>query len=242
MTRGNSVLLVLLSLSAAGCGLPSGEPGPGVAVLRPDQVLDFANLYRQNCAACHGEDGKNGAALSLANPLYLAVAGEVNLLRVASRGVPGHLMPPFARSAGGLLTDQQIEIIVQGMIREWGSAGKLAGRQMPSYAGTGSGDPSRGEKAFRVYCAGCHGAEGKGSGSGQSFTGSLVDPSYLALVSDQDLRTMIVAGQPEQGMPDFRSGPEGSMTDQEITDTVAWLSTHRSSTPRPALPAASLRE
>jgi cytochrome c oxidase cbb3-type subunit 3/ubiquinol-cytochrome c reductase cytochrome c subunit len=58
-----------------------------------------------------------------------------------------------------------------------------------------------------------------------------VDPSYLALVSDQSLRSTIIAGRPDQGMPDWRSdisgAGSGTMTDQEITDVVAWLAAQR---------------
>jgi cytochrome c oxidase cbb3-type subunit 3/ubiquinol-cytochrome c reductase cytochrome c subunit len=65
--------------------------------------------------------------------------------------------------------------------------------------------------------------------------GSLVEPSYLSLVSDQGLRSFIVAGHPDQGMPDWRSDLTGSaaraMTDREITDIVAWLAAHRTTTP-----------
>ena len=66
---------------------------------------------------------------------------------------------------------------------------------------------------------------------GGMVTGSLIDPSYLALVSDQGLRSMILAGQTEQGAHDWRSyfvEPPLTMTDQEITDVVAWLASHRS--------------
>jgi cytochrome c oxidase cbb3-type subunit 3/ubiquinol-cytochrome c reductase cytochrome c subunit len=66
-------------------------------------------------------------------------------------------------------------------------------------------------------------------------TGSLVDPAYLALISDQGLRSLILAGQPQDGMPDWSSDMTGAgsraMTDQEIADTVAWLASHRIATP-----------
>lgn len=66
-------------------------------------------------------------------------------------------------------------------------------------------------------------------------TGSIVDPAYLALVSSQGLRSIIIAGRPDQGMPDWRSDITGAnarfMTDQEITDTVAWIISHRIATP-----------
>ena len=55
------------------------------------------------------------------------------------------------------------------------------------------------------------------------------------LISDQGLRSLIVAGQPEDGLPDWRSDMAGegsrAMSDQEITDTVAWLASHRVTAP-----------
>ena len=72
-------LLSTLCLGCIGCMNAPGRPAPGPEVPRPDQVMDFATLYKQNCAGCHGENGKNGAAISLANPVYLAVAGEADV-------------------------------------------------------------------------------------------------------------------------------------------------------------------
>ena len=71
-------LFSALCLGCIGCDAP-GRPAPGPEVPRPEQVLDFATLYKQNCAGCHGENGKNGAAISLANPVYLAIAGEATV-------------------------------------------------------------------------------------------------------------------------------------------------------------------
>ena len=67
-------------------------------------------------------------------------------------------------------------------------------------------------------------AEGKGGEKGAS----VVDPSYLALVSDQGLRTAVIAGRADLGMPDWRGYVPGHpMNDEEIADVVAWLASHR---------------
>jgi cytochrome c oxidase cbb3-type subunit 3/ubiquinol-cytochrome c reductase cytochrome c subunit len=196
--------------------------------------MAFAALYQQNCAACHGPGGKNGAAMSLANPVYIAVAGEASLRKVTADGVSGKLMPAFARSAGGTLTEQQIDSLVHGIVHTWSRPNVLGGSPAPSYAASAKGDPTQGQKAYGEFCARCHGADGKGA---KEAPGSIVDPSYLALVSDQSLRSVIIAGRPDQDMPDWRSDIAGAgsraMTDQEITDVVAWIAAQRTEYPGP---------
>ena len=59
-------------LATTGCRNVPGRPGPNSAVPRPEDVTDFKTLYSENCAACHGVEGRHGAAISLANPVYLA--------------------------------------------------------------------------------------------------------------------------------------------------------------------------
>jgi cytochrome c oxidase cbb3-type subunit 3/ubiquinol-cytochrome c reductase cytochrome c subunit len=224
-----------VALAAVGCNGAPGKPGPEPETPRPEQVLNFATLYGQNCAACHGEHGTNGAAISLANPTYLAIAGVSNIERITANGVPGTAMPLFAKSKGGTLTDQQIAVLAQGMGSAWGNPAALAGQALPAYAATAPGNPSDGQKAFATYCARCHGADGTGATTGNGVVnGSFIDPAYLALISDQGLRSIILAGQTEQGPHDWRSyfiEPPVAMTDQEITDTVAWLASHRIATP-----------
>jgi mono/diheme cytochrome c family protein len=227
-----SMMTCVAAFLCAGCNAIPGRPE--AAAKRPDQVLKFAVLYKQNCAACHGEDGKDGAAISLANPVYLAVAGTNVIEKVTANGVPGSLMPAFAKSQGGMLTDQQIAVLVQGLESSWGGAGRL-GAQPPPYAGSLTGNPTSGQTAYTTFCASCHGADGTGVVHGKLHTGSLVDPAYLALISDQGLRSLIIAGQPGEGMPDWRSDITGAgsraMTDQEVTDIVAWLTSHRVASP-----------
>jgi mono/diheme cytochrome c family protein len=226
----SSLLFMVIAAATSGCMGAPGKPGAGPEVPRPERVVDFATLYAQNCAACHGAAGKNGAAISLANPVYLAVAGATNIQHATSTGVPATAMPAFA----GHLTDQQIAVLAQGMIKNWGNPPMVKGQALPAYSSSAPGDAGRGQQAFGIFCARCHGADGSGVVAGNTHTGSLIDPAYLALVSNQGLRSLIIAGQPEQGMPDWRSdlatNPR-AMTDEEITDTVAWLAAHRIGAP-----------
>jgi mono/diheme cytochrome c family protein len=230
-----ALVLSVVCMAAAGCSRIPGRPGPGPEVVRPDEILDFPALYKQNCAACHGENGRNGAAISLANPVYLAVAGEETLQQAIAKGVPGKLMPPFAKSAGGMLTDRQVTVLAQGLLQQWGTPDLLAGQNPPSYLATLSGDVGRGQQAFTVFCARCHGADGEGDPSDvkkdSGRLGSIVNPSYLALISDQNLRSITIAGRPDEGMPDWRSDAAQPLTDQQVTDIVTWLASKRIADP-----------
>jgi cytochrome c oxidase cbb3-type subunit 3/ubiquinol-cytochrome c reductase cytochrome c subunit len=219
-----------MALVLSGCRAP-GKPGPDPEVMRPEQVQDFATLYKENCAACHGEQGRRGNAISLANPVYLALAGREVLVSATAKGGEDKLMPAYAKSQGGTLTDRQIEILVDGMVRNWGRPGVLAGVSPPPYAATAKGDAASGQTAFNAYCARCHGDAAKPAGGQPRAAGPVTDPNYLALISDQSLRSTILAGKPDDGMPDWRGFGPRPLTDQEVTDIVAWLATQRRTLP-----------
>jgi cytochrome c oxidase cbb3-type subunit 3 len=215
-----AALAASLALLAAGCRNPPGYPGPPEQ--RPSQVMDFATLYGQNCSACHGTTGENGPATDLANPEYQAMVDDATLQKVIAKGMPGTMMPAFAKSAGGTLTDQQVDALVTGMRKQWQKPNALSGATPPPYAQTKPGDATRGQQEYEAHCAICH------RSSPQEISGK----SYLALVSDQALRTFILAGRPDTGQPDWRhdsrnGNPATPLTSQEVDDIVTYLSTLR---------------
>ena len=215
-------------LILSGCAAPHGPPRRGSEALAPNDILEFHTLYADNCAGCHGRDGRGGAAIGLANTVYLASADDRAIRERIASGVKSTAMPAFAQGSGGTLTSKQIEVIVMG-IRSWSSAGDAADRvSPPSYTPQSSGNADRGGTAYTTYCEACHGADGRGGPRGSSIT----NDSFLALVSDQGLRSIVIAGRPELGAPDWRNNVPGKpMSEQEVTDIVAWLGSHRVRTP-----------
>jgi cytochrome c oxidase cbb3-type subunit 3 len=225
MNRSITIALTLLTTAlVVGCDSAPGRrviDGENVA---PDRILDFNELYRTNCAGCHGSDGRGGAAIALANPLYLAVADDEVIRRVTADGMVGTPMPAFASRSGGMLTDQQIDAIVNGIRTHWANPSAVAEIDLPPYSDPLPGDARRGEVVFATYCASCHGDAGHGARGGSS----IVDAPYLALVSDQGVRTMVIVGRPDLGAPDWRGNVRGTaMAFQDISDVVAWLSAQR---------------
>lgn len=218
----------VLSLLLSGCSSPHGQPQEDSEAVAPNQVSDFATLYSQNCAGCHGAQGRGGPAIALADPVYLAIADGTSIRKVVANGVRGTSMPAFAQSAGGMLTNKQIDVITSGMLSNWSRKGILDQSNPPSYAANTAGNAGHGELVYGTYCASCHASAGQGSPKGSAIT----NDSFLALVSDQGLRTIVIAGRPELGAPDWRGNlPGNPMTDQEITDVVAWLASRRVQNP-----------
>ena len=226
--RTLSPLAVLSLVMLAACNAPDSEPQTNSEPVAPNQLLDFGTLYAQNCAGCHGAQGRGGAAIALANPVYLAIVDETNMRNIVANGVRGTSMPAFAQAAGGMLTEQQIGVITSGVFSRWGRRQVLDGTNPPSYAAKAAGNVDHGQLMFGTYCASCHGSQGGGTPKGSAIT----NDSFLALVSDQALRTIVITGRPELGAPDWRGNVPGRpMTDQEITDVVAWLASRRAQNP-----------
>jgi cytochrome c oxidase cbb3-type subunit III len=224
-------MVLLILVLATGCDRLPGKPTPEERWQPATEVTDFSQLYAVNCSGCHGAGGRFGAARPLNDPLYLALVSDNTLRQMIAQGVPGTPAPAFAQEVGGPLTDKQIDLLVEGMRSRWGKAEDFNNVTFPPYSlqdasaqSSAPGDSQRGAVVYQTYCAQCHGKDGRGGPKG----GSVTDPAYLALVSDQALRTAVIVGRSDLGMSDWRSNvPDRPMSSQQISDVVAWLASHR---------------
>jgi len=207
--------LCVFALLATSCGKPRQEP------VLPQDVIDFEILYAENCSGCHGVDGKNGPGRPLNDPLYLSLIPKETLRQTIENGRPGTAMPAWARSQGGPLYPKQVAALVNGMQQNWAKPVNLNGNGLPPYSvDNDTGDAVRGKKLFLRDCFMCHGQGAP--------VGPVTDPSMLMLVSNQVLRTSIIIGRPDLGMPDFRTLNLGhALSGQDVADLVAYLTSLR---------------
>ena len=136
-------------------------------------------------------------------------------------------MPAFAQSAGGVLTDEQIDILFTGMRQRWGVPLRSQARR----AAVRSRRHGRRRARWReVYAANVPSAMARPARAGTQG-GSIVDASYLALVSDQALRTLVIAGRPDLASRLARLPHGQPLTAQKVADVVAWLVARRAHFP-----------
>jgi cytochrome c oxidase cbb3-type subunit III len=232
-TAGAILPLIPLTLLAGslGCNRKAGPPNDQDELMRPENIASFDRLFKQNCSACHGENGSGGPALDLANPNYQALVDDASLKRWITSGMPGTEMPAFGEPAGGFLTLQQVDVLIAGMRERWDHKDHSTA-DMPPYFSSAAGNVEHGQDIFRVSCTSCH-QQGQ-----QKITGA----SYLALMSDQSLRTIVIAGRPDLGHPDWKQVRHSQpLTDQDVTDVIAYLHSLRSDTPGQPYPETSIK-
>jgi cytochrome c oxidase cbb3-type subunit III len=202
------------------CDWMPGKPTQAQAWHSPHSVVDFEKIYAESCRGCHGTKDEPSGAITLDNPTYIATIPRDTLRSIIANGIPGTAMVAFSEEHGGILTEKQIDILVEG-ISAWGAKNPPQG-PLPGYSAP-LGDVAAGQTAFGTFCASCHGADGTGGKAG-----SVVHPAYLGLVSDQYLRTIVIAGRNDLGCPDFQNRVPGKpMSEEEISGVVAWLASQR---------------
>lgn len=218
---GLAVLCCLVAFTT-GCERSNYAPKHAAEDVQPQDITDFDMLFEQNCVGCHGVEGRNGASERLNYPLYLALVPKEEIHKTVTYGRPGTVMPPFDVGQGGKLTTKQIGILVDGMEQRWAKPVDFHGLTPPPYYQPADAqiDLADGKKVFTTVCGICHGEHG--------VIGPLATPAYLSLATDQYIRTAVLAGKPDRGMPNWQTLKAGHpLSNNEITDVVGYLSSLR---------------
>jgi cbb3-type cytochrome c oxidase subunit III len=120
-----------------------------------------ADLYSDNCAACHGIEGRGGLAPALATHQFLASASDRQISQLISIGIPGSEMVAYGLDNGGPLTSEQIAALtVYLRSLEEKAADNPSWRQPLAAVGLS------GREIFLLGCSRCHGTNLEGTDSG----------------------------------------------------------------------------
>ncbi len=184
-----------------------------------------AQIFAENCAVCHGEDGQGRIGATLAKD-WPSIRPDLIVRDTLERGIPETLMPAWGLAYGGPLTSQEIDAVTL-YILSWQSGGpififptqtpslKLALTPPPGV----TGDPNRGALLFTGNCAVCHGQEGEGR------VGATLAKDWPSIRPDLQVKSVIEIGVEGSVMPAWSQEHGGPLTDQDVNDTVAFVLT-----------------
>lgn len=187
---GLVLTLVLVIFIAVYWATEPGRQEAARAHLQAEAVTRGAQLYRQNCAQCHGLQGEGQVGPALKG----SQLGEGALAKVINRGGgPGTGMPAFGREEGGPLGEHQIKDLVI-FIKEWGNAPAPVSPPAPGPSATDV------DELYGAHCAACHGAERQGV----SGLAPALSPESLAALGDAEVKGIISDGRAGTPMPAFK--------------------------------------
>jgi len=180
--------------------------------------LSYASgIYAKYCALCHGKDREGYAAdfaPSLRSHSLMATTQSPRssynyLSHTVAYGRSGTAMAPYAKSQGGPLDDDDIDLLLQWLHELSGVKKAIEMSTKPV-----TGNAELGKALYAKHCATCHGIKGEGVRAP-----ALANPMLLATASDAFIRYTISEGRDSTPMPSFKD----SLSKVEINALTAYL-------------------
>ena len=204
----------------------------------PGDPVRGGELYVENCAVCHGVDGKGRIGASL--DAFPGIEALSVLETTIAEGVAGSVMPAWGQANGGPLAEQDIQDIASYILEAFGGTHPIT--PLPKYVAPDipalpnvEGDPSAGAVVYQENCVMCHGARGEGRfGAPLAKAWPSTDPaSYIRQVVSDGIEGSL--------MPTWGQAGGGPLSDENIADVAAFVLTLEpavspTSIPQPAGP------
>jgi cbb3-type cytochrome c oxidase subunit III len=166
-----------------------------------------AKLFEENCASCHGPDGKGVEGvthLALNSDDFLNTRTDEVIHNIIAAGQTSVGMQAFGAASGGPLSDEQIDEIIAYM-RSWQEGGAEA---TPTPQAAAKFDPA---DYYKKNCAVCHGANAEGKGS---------FPALDKAATKHDMYSEVILNG-KGAMPKFK----GKLTEDQVDQIIKWLAT-----------------
>ena len=122
------------------------DRGAGELALDPDAVRIGRNLFANECAACHGADGRGSTGFPNLTDADWLWGGSPELVEASIHGGRMGVMAPWSEILGDRGVDDATAYVLS-----------LSGREAQQ------GDAEAGAAHFRTYCVACHGENGAGN-------------------------------------------------------------------------------
>lgn len=211
--RSRWLLALALLLTLAVTGVAAAQEGDG----DPERG---GQLYIENCAVCHGEEGEGRVGASLEN--FPGIDVNAALRQVTAEGIPGSVMPAWSQAEGGPLTEAEIDDIVAYVSSSIAGAEPIA--PVPEYVPPDiealpevEGDPSRGAVVYEFNCVMCHGEAGTGR------FGSPLAKSWPGNQPEVFIQQVVRRGIAGSTMPAWSTENDGPLTAEQIEDVTAYV-------------------
>lgn len=188
-----------------------------------EQLALGQQLYAENCAVCHGENGEGRVGAILAKD-WPSIRPELTVRTIIEQGVPGSVMPAWGQEHGGPFGSTEIDALMMYILTwQTGNLPDLAPlptatlRPALSPVPDVEGDPNRGAELFDENCVMCHGANAEGR------VGATLAKAWPGIRPDLTIKTIIANGIPGSTMPAWSQENGGPLTNQDQNDLVAFI-------------------
>jgi len=157
-----SAVAIIVLIVGVACNSAPGRPATDSAVVPPDQIVTFSVLYRQNCAGCHGLDGKGEQPSRWPIPFFSQLQTTPPFAAPPYVEYPALRCPPLRRLQWH--AHRQTDRCPGARNPNLAKPDTLRDTTPPPYTAEGPGDPQRGGDVYQTYCSSCHGAGGREGG------------------------------------------------------------------------------
>ncbi len=188
-----------------------------------EQVARGQQLFADNCATCHGENGEGDIGPALNDKKFLDSTDDGRIRSLIGSGVPGTAMPAWSQDYGGPFTPEQVQDLT-GFIRHWQATAQEVVKPSPT------ADASQGQVIFDSTCYACHGTNGQGTDRAPALNSK----DLLDKFDDNWLRQTISDGRPAKGMPTWGK----VLSPEQIDNVVAYIRSWQATAPVVETPLA----